>query len=192
MGACCHAPVGVPVHTDLESQAMAKPSQRDTARVLLTAALDGDDVLAHNLEVAIYNHVIRAAVKDCIMRYWENPVFAGRYRAMVRHIRFNITNQANPSLRNWVLNGQLPVTELVKMSPQEMFPEHWIEAILAAQELQAMRTVVRDRPQEHEGLIQCNTCKSKRVMHYEMQTRSADEPMTVFCACTNCGRRWRM
>ena len=41
------------------------------------------------------------------------------------------------------------------------------------------------------GLFTCSKCKSKKTTYYEMQTRSADEPMTAFVSCLNCGKRWK-
>lgn len=37
----------------------------------------------------------------------------------------------------------------------------------------------------------CRKCKSNKTSHYALQTRSSDEPMTVFVNCINCGNRWR-
>lgn len=42
-----------------------------------------------------------------------------------------------------------------------------------------------------EGLFRCPRCKSKNTDYYEKQTRSADEPMTKFCNCADCGTNWR-
>ncbi|WAK75083.1 putative transcription elongation factor SII [Mandarin fish ranavirus] len=41
-----------------------------------------------------------------------------------------------------------------------------------------------------EGTVTCPVCKSKRVHAYQKQTRSADEPMTLFALCALCGKRW--
>lgn len=40
------------------------------------------------------------------------------------------------------------------------------------------------------GLFSCPACKSKNVDTDQKQTRSADEPMTVFCCCNSCGKRF--
>jgi len=40
-------------------------------------------------------------------------------------------------------------------------------------------------------MFTCNKCKSKQCTYYEMQTRSADEPTTVFVTCLNCGKNWK-
>mmetsp|Transcript_1945 Transcript_1945/g.2714 ORF Transcript_1945/g.2714 Transcript_1945/m.2714 type:complete len:105 (+) Transcript_1945:760-1074(+) len=41
------------------------------------------------------------------------------------------------------------------------------------------------------SLFTCGRCKSIKTTSTQKQTRSADEPMTVFVLCTNCGNRWK-
>lgn len=40
--------------------------------------------------------------------------------------------------------------------------------------------------------FKCGRCKQRRCKYYQMQTRSADEPMTTFVTCVNCGNRWKV
>jgi len=37
----------------------------------------------------------------------------------------------------------------------------------------------------------CRKCKSQNLNNWEKQTRSADEPMTQFFECLDCGNKWR-
>ena len=37
----------------------------------------------------------------------------------------------------------------------------------------------------------CERCGCKRAYYKEMQTRSADEPMTLFYKCKGCGELWK-
>ena len=50
--------------------------------------------------------------------------------------------------------------------------------------------------QEHSknknGLFTCDKCRSNSTTYYEMQTRSADEPMTAFINCLDCLNRWKI
>ena len=39
--------------------------------------------------------------------------------------------------------------------------------------------------------FQCGKCRQRKCTYYQMQTRSADEPMTTFVTCTNCQNRWK-
>ena len=45
----------------------------------------------------------------------------------------------------------------------------------------------------NDGLC-CPKCKYTKITIIPKQTRSADEGMTIFCACNNpsCGKRWKM
>ena len=43
-----------------------------------------------------------------------------------------------------------------------------------------------------EAGTQCSDCRSRDIKFTLLQTRSADEPMSVFCRCERCGKRWRM
>jgi DNA-directed RNA polymerase subunit M/transcription elongation factor TFIIS len=40
------------------------------------------------------------------------------------------------------------------------------------------------------GFLVCRNCRSTHVDVDQMQTRSADEPMTLFALCLDCGNRW--
>ena len=42
-----------------------------------------------------------------------------------------------------------------------------------------------------EGNLQCPKCKGRKIPRIEKQTRSADESATVFCYCSECGKRWK-
>lgn len=49
-------------------------------------------------------------------------------------------------------------------------------------------------PQEIKSIsdaLTCGKCGMKKVSYTQAQTRSADEPMTTFCECQNCGNRWK-
>lgn len=43
-----------------------------------------------------------------------------------------------------------------------------------------------------DGFLKCRRCGSLDVDMDAKQTRSADEPMTVFARCNGCGTRWTM
>jgi transcription elongation factor S-II len=39
--------------------------------------------------------------------------------------------------------------------------------------------------------FKCGRCGKRRCKYFQLQTRSADEPMTTFVTCVNCGNRWK-
>lgn len=61
---------------------------------------------------------------------------------------------------------------------------------------------IENPPRVMRGIHTCSKCvkdgskkddpdRGKRVDWYQQQTRSCDEPMTVFCKCTDCGHKWK-
>lgn len=41
-----------------------------------------------------------------------------------------------------------------------------------------------------EGIDICFKCKSQKIIKLEVQTRSADEAMSIFLVCVQCKNRW--
>lgn len=61
---------------------------------------------------------------------------------------------------------------------------------------------IEEPPKAKPGIHQCSKClhdkskkddpeRGKRTWQYELQTRSQDEPMTIFVTCLDCGKKWR-
>ena len=42
-----------------------------------------------------------------------------------------------------------------------------------------------------DGIDTCNKCNKNKTLRVQIQTRSADEPITNFIRCINCGNRWK-
>ena len=50
---------------------------------------------------------------------------------------------------------------------------------------------LRCKTRNHRGAKKCRKCGSRSTSYYEVQTRSADEPMTQFITCLDCNNRWK-
>lgn len=48
----------------------------------------------------------------------------------------------------------------------------------------------QEKEKEVKGIFSCPRCKSYNVDTEQKQTRSADEPMTIFCTCNVCHKRF--
>jgi transcription elongation factor S-II len=126
------------------------------------------------------------------------------YREKALSLCFNL--KKNAALRSDLLFGSVTADELVALSSHALATA---ETRAARQErvarLQDSRLL--DWEQRHEGkineicgikddllqasLFTCGRCKSIKTTSTQKQTRSADEPMTVFVLCLNCGNRWK-
>ncbi|MDP2438361.1 MAG: hypothetical protein Q8P67_21665 [archaeon] len=114
----------------------------------------------------------------------------GERVAKARQILASVGNVKGDWLRLQVLSGQLGGGVLVGMSPLEMSdPES--QAIRQANAEWAREAMCRVNDAVPVDTFQCRRCKERKVTYYQMQTRSADEPMTIFITCLHCGHHWR-
>ena len=75
------------------------------------------------------------------------------------------------------------------MTHQEMKPSRWKELI--DQKIKRDENKYNTCIQASTDMFTCRKCKSKRCTYYELQTRSADEPATIFVTCLDCGKNMK-
>ena len=75
------------------------------------------------------------------------------------------------------------------MNSREQFPENWKELI--DEKFKREKVLYETKKEAMTDQFKCKKCKSRETAYYELQTRSADEPMTIFITCLNCGNRWK-
>ena len=146
----------------------------------------GNEKHASNLEKGIHNWALKEATNRKVVKKWDNPFFVQIYLDHLRSIYFNLNND---NIIEQVISGEIKPHTLAFMSHQEMMPERWDEMIKV--------NSIRDKG-KYETHVEastdtftCRKCKSKKCSYYQMQTRSADEPMTIFIICLECGARWK-
>jgi len=151
-----------------------------------TSATIDIDVIATNIEKGVFNWAIQHASKNNIVKKWSNPYFITLYIDRLRSIYVNVKK---PDVSSAILSGNIKAQDLAFMTHQEICPDKWKQLIEDKK--------VRDK-QKYEPNIEastdnftCNKCKSKKCTYYQLQTRSADEPMTTFVTCLECGKRWK-
>jgi DNA-directed RNA polymerase subunit M/transcription elongation factor TFIIS len=141
--------------------------------------------LATNLERAIYNYAIKEATTRKIIKKWENPYFTQLYVDRLRTIIRNLSEEAIANINS----GETSVQTFAFMTHQEMNPERW--ASLIQQKAKRDASKFNNNIEASTDMYKCKKCRSKRCTYYEMQTRSADEPATIFVTCLDCGKHWR-
>ena len=153
----------------------------------LMCGLVGGSSCGEALETSIYNHTIRTCRTKRVTLNWENPAFKKEYMTKARSIGFNLKNPMNPALLAGLMAGEYTTKELVEMSHMQMFPALWEEALAKSQK---RRVIDPDVPRE-DGMFMCGKCKGYHTTYHQLQTRSADEPMTTFVTCLKCNKRWK-
>jgi transcription elongation factor S-II len=89
------------------------------------------------------------------------------------------------------LDGSIKPEKFVKMTHEELK-----SAERRAEDAKMIHENMKDAmvAQEEKSVstqLQCSKCGQRKVSYTQAQTRSADEPMTTFCECLVCGKRWK-
>ena len=113
------------------------------------------------------------------------------YKDKIRSLYQNLKNKSNPGLRKHILAGDIPPARFVTMSHEEMKSKRQREEDMKIAKENMNNAMVAQEEKSVSTSLECGKCHQKKVSYSQAQTRSADEPMTTFCECLNCGNRWK-
>ena len=156
-------------------------------RKLLTFFPEGcEPKHANNLEKGIHNWSLKEATNRRVVKKWDNPFFVQIY---LDHLRSIFANLKNETIIAQIVSGEIKSQTVAFMTHQEMQPEKWQEMI----RLKCIRDKSKFETQIEActDTFTCRKCKSKKCSFMQMQCKSADESMTIFINCLDCGARWK-
>ena len=143
--------------------------------------------LCRNIEIGVFNFAIKEANARKIVKKWDNPHFVQLYNDRMRSLYINLKN---PDFINQIKTKDITTKQLLSMTHQEMNPDHWKEYI--ERKVKRDMSKLNTNVEASTDMFTCKKCKSNRCTYYELQTRSADEPTTVFITCLDCGKHWKI
>jgi len=149
--------------------------------------LIGRSDISFNLEKRLFNWAVSTTRISGEIPSWENRAFRELYKLKFLNIQYNLQHSSN--FKERLISGEIKPSSVTSMSATAMWPDGpTADAIHKRKE----QLVDKEKTKEEiVGLFTCGKCKSKRTTYYQMQTRSADEPMTTFVTCLNCEKRWK-
>jgi DNA-directed RNA polymerase subunit M/transcription elongation factor TFIIS len=204
---------------------------REYARTGFTRAL-GAGVAARNCERSVYNWAVQQTREMQDDPSWENRLFRSRYKQKafglllelkrgpevaadikVEGDRITVGLNIVPQLVKRLQRKELDSKNLARYDPDVLWPGGpWAKMAFEHKKRDLMLEQARTKEQNYEGQFKCGKCKSTKTTYYQMQTRSADEPMvsslvlflmlialhtnapalqTTFVTCTTCNNRWK-
>lgn len=133
---------------------------------------------SQEIEDAILHRCVSEAQKWFIDIDWECVAFREMYRS-----------RAIQLFQARKLIGTMTPEEFANTSEVDRHPERWAKII---QDILEKDKALYSKKTTASILMYCSSCKRKtKCDYYQMQTRSADEPMTTFVTCLECDKRWK-
>ncbi|KAK1421366.1 hypothetical protein QVD17_23643 [Tagetes erecta] len=177
----------------LTSLVYCKDPIRDKIRELLSEALckvpgEVEDELRDEAN-ASDPYRVAVSVESAMFEKWGRSNGAQKFK--YRSIMFNIKDPKNPDFRRKVLLGHVKPERILELTPEEM----------ASTERQMENVKIKEKalfdcerggpPKATTDQFKCGRCGKRKCTYYQLQTRSADEPMTTFVTCVNCDNHWK-
>jgi DNA-directed RNA polymerase subunit M/transcription elongation factor TFIIS len=133
---------------------------------------------SEEIEHAILNKCVNDAQRWLIDIDWESHTFRELYRsrAMNLYVARKLADTMSPE-------------EFVNTSEVDRHPERWMSRL---KDVAEKDKALYNRKTTASAQMYCSGCKRKtNCDYYQLQTRSADEPMTTFVTCLECDKRWK-
>ena len=138
-----------------------------------------------NLEKGIFNYSLKEAEQRKIVKKWDNKQFIQIYVDRLRSIMINLKGD----VLHQINDGAIKAHVVAFMTHQELEPERW--SVMIETKTKRDKNKFETNMSAATDVFTCRKCKGNQCTYYQMQTRSADEPMTTFVTCLICTARFK-
>ena len=146
----------------------------------------------NEFEQEIYNSTLKEGDDKHIIKDWSNKNFVTLYKCIARKYIGNLCSSSyvkNNELHKRFENNEISFKDICSMNYYDLYSSKWKDSI--EQQKNIEKRQLEGNKQMATDQFLCTRCFKRECTYYEMQTRSADEPMTIFINCLNCGKNWR-
>mgnify|MGYP000530652858 CR=1 FL=1 len=116
-------------------------------------------------------------------------LYQSKARTLIVNLNPTTVNIGNKNLLKKIMSGDISPKNLVNLSPAELYPEKWNIYIKRQEVLD--KEVIESTEHATTDQFKCPRCRLRKCTYVSAQTRSADEGMTNFITCVECGHSWR-
>jgi transcription elongation factor S-II len=136
-------------------------------------------------------YILRVAEEVELAVYLQYNAADNSYKSRMRSLVSNLRDKNNPFLKPKVLSGKIPAKDFAKMTPEQLMSKDRKAVIEEVKKANLADAVSAQSNHAETDMFKCGKCGHRKTTYYQMQTRSADEPMTTFVTCLHCNNRWK-
>ncbi len=136
--------------------------------------------IAFKIEAGVYEFSLVYVFVKNMSKSMLVPIYNDKFNELLENLNIK-SRLKNEFIIKAIIDGTICPQNLAFMSPQELHPKNWDKEI--------KKKKLTEYKKEHMAstdAYQCYKCKERKCILYQMQTRSADEPLTNFVTCLVC------
>lgn len=160
----------------------------EVLKIFADNGLDAMHEFVDQLERSCYNLALIKTQEEDVVPSWGNDTFVNKYHYLTYNIVVNLDPQStvgSSHLLNMIKDKKISAGEIARVPIHELAPKHSedIRKYIIEQAKQKIE-------EKTSSLFYCKKCGERKTTYREAQTRSSDEPTTIFVTCVNCKNRW--
>jgi transcription elongation factor S-II len=132
---------------------------------------------------------VAVSIESLLFENWGGS--QGAQKAKYRSLIFNLRDGNNPDFRRRVLLGYVKPEMLIEMNTADMASDKRRKENQKIEEKALFDCERGGAPKATTDQFKCSRCGQRKCTYHQMQTRSADEPMTTYVTCVNCNNHWK-
>ena len=151
----------------------------------------------NSLNLLLKDNDISKTIEDSIfkesnLKSKNNNIYSNYdlYIEITRRLLINLDKKShvkNNYFFKTIKNKKIDIENIASLEFQKLFPKLWENTDLDIENSSNQKSKNKKR-----GMFTCFKCKSKDCITSQVQTRSADEGLTLFVTCLNCNNKWKM
>lgn len=146
-------------------------------------------------EYDVHGNTLKSIVEDLEQGLYNHSHSITDYKSKYRTLTANVSYTPNHKfVLGRLFTGEWKAVDIAGMTNEELYPELLEKMKEEKENEERIKADFKQFKLDHTGggLLTCGKCKSGKVSFVQIQTRSADESMTLKCTCEDCGKRWSM
>ena len=133
------------------------------------------------LETSVLNYSIIYIDLNNIDKVHLEPTYKTKTNELLRCL-----NSDNDYLIDAIKQGEISLDNLPYIKPQILYKKQWDKIVTRLEYIEFKKNNMATT-----DAYECRRCKNNKCHVWQLQTRSADEPMTTFVTCAVCGNHWK-
>jgi len=160
-------------------------SEKERKKVYKELLNHFDGKTSTNIEQGIYDYTDQFCKSDNKNLHMAQSI----YKCVAQNLIYNCEQNSDTirKLKKRIVKKKFNPYNLAFLRPDELDEDAWIRIILR-------KNTTEDKLKNFPTIEwkPCRVCKCTEFLYVQLQTRSADEPMTTFYICKKCDKTYKM